>query len=171
MCLWAAKSRHLLLKAQPPEQRGCSAGLFPTSYLAAPEKKCKCPAAQLLPPFLWSSTFSSTLLEAFVISEPNCGNRYSEFHLQSLSGALLLERSVKLVPWVALPARHAAEVRSWLRGSCGQGVPQKTFRFEFTPLLGPSQLRFINLWMSFSKGGRKAPEGLWGTSSYLNQLQ
>lgn len=78
---------------------------------------------------------------------------------------------LQLLPWAALPAHQAVEVVSLLRGSCGQGVMWRAFCFEFTPLFGLSQLRFINLWTYFSKRekGRKALEGFWGTTEELSK--
>lgn len=71
--------------------------------------------------------------------------------------------------WVVLPACQAPEVVSLLRGSCGQRVLWWAFCFEFTPLFSLSQLRFINLWTSFSEGGRKILEGFWGTAEELSE--
>lgn len=39
-----------------------------------------------------------------------------------------------------------------MRGSCGQGVLWRAVCFEFTPLFGLSQLRFIKLRTDFSEG-------------------
>lgn len=71
--------------------------------------------------------------------------------------------------WVALPACQVAEVVSLLRGSCRQGVLWRAFCFEFTPLFNLSQLRFINLWTSYSEGGRKVLEDFWGTAEKLSK--
>lgn len=63
--------------------------------------------------------------------------------------------------WIALPTCQVADVVSLLRGSCRQGVLWRAFCFEFAPLFSLSQFRFINLWTSFSEGGR---EEFWGTA-------